>query len=1130
MAENVQVFCRVRPPNARELIGGSARRCVSTDATESTSLVLASQVQAKKEPPRNFFFDRVFGERSTQEQVFEVVGRPITRACLEGYNGTIFAYGQTGSGKTFTMLGEEDQAGRANLNKGLVPRVLEYLFEQQDVHEGSTEFEAASTVEYKYICSFLEIYNERVFDLLDSTTTENGLNLRENHIKGVFVEGLKEMVVENAQQATDLMVLGTQNRHVGHTSMNRESSRSHSVFILQIHSKETTTSGLIKKRQARFNLVDLAGSERQKSTEAAGERLKEAGNINKSLSALGNVIMALSEQAVGKTRHVHYRDSKLTYLLKDSLGGNSKTFMIAAISPAEDCMSETHSTLKFAQRAKMIKNNAFINEDTTGNVQLLQEEIKRLRLQLQQQGGNNNPNEPSFPIPSNFNPFSELNDNPLPVDCDPVVDTRFRDLENTLSNIVDEHTTQKREMEVLQMRESQYQELCAQLKRKMLHLRFLLKLRADKESNVEHIERIQQELEYNPSVDSLEWRIKYDDMERMYYDLQEEYNQLRDGGHHTDEVARIQQMHFDIAKQLSFIIQDKHILQDRLGNTNGVVEAMPDNQAIVSMEAKISQAQALQNLAEEELAKNLLETQRLRERVQNQDVKVSSQQILIEDQDQQIRVLQEVLMNERAVREESVAIIKRDRDQVIDALKQRCLEWEYRVAMMTQERNNADSKARAIESQLHEVKSVAQMKVAALEQKLAAAEENTKQLASQVDLISNEKSELQRLLNESVAREALGNEQLANIQTQLENSALEIKNLTLALRQSEVNLVTAQTASDAQAFESKSRIEAFQDEVASLVAKIEGLETDHVAISEALDAKDDTLQATIGDVERVAFELREAKKTLETKQAEFDLDLADKTQQINALYLTISELEATLKTTKEEADSAIQSLQKQVQELEMAKSQLEHTVQELEAASSRHTEASEVQVNELREALEAKEDTLQATIDDLEQISHNLDTVKAELAQKELQWAEAFKKLENEHLAEVTNLTNACETVQANHNEASLAIEQYIGERDALLVEKAALEASIAVLKVQKDTEANNYEAKLAETRESLDTTEDKLQSSLGEIERLQYDLKAADKDHSLREEELKFSLAEEQEQKKSAIATFEAMVGDLEQ
>lgn len=206
--------------------------------------------------------------------------------------------------------------------------------------------------------------------------------MREDVKRGVYVENLIEETVTDLQETYEILKTGARNRHVGSTSMNKESSRSHSVFTLVIESKETKF-GLVNFKRSRFHLIDLAGSERQKATDAAGDRLKEAGMINKSLSALGNVINSLVDITEGKTRHIHYRDSKLTFLLKDSLGGNSKTSIVANVSPSFKAIGETLSTLKFAQRAKLIKNKAVVNQDTTGTVHLLREEVGRLREELE---------------------------------------------------------------------------------------------------------------------------------------------------------------------------------------------------------------------------------------------------------------------------------------------------------------------------------------------------------------------------------------------------------------------------------------------------------------------------------------------------------------------------------------------------------------------------------------------------------------------------------------------------------------------------------------------------------------------------------------------------------------------------
>ncbi|KAB1264401.1 Kinesin-like protein KIF15 [Camelus dromedarius] len=261
--------------------------------------------------------------------------------------------------------------------RGVIPRSFEYLFSLIDREKEK----AGAGKSFLCKCSFIEIYNEQIYDLLDSASA--GLYLREHIKKGVFVVGAVEQVLTSAAEAYQVLSGGWRNRRVASTSMNRESSRSHAVFTITIESMEKSHE-TVNIRTSLLNLVDLAGSERQKDTHAEGMRLKEAGNINRSLSCLGQVITALVDVGNGKQRHVCYRDSKLTFLLRDSLGGNAKTAIIANVHPGSRCFGETLSTLNFAQRAKLIKNKAVVNEDTQGNVSQLQAEVKRLKEQLAQ--------------------------------------------------------------------------------------------------------------------------------------------------------------------------------------------------------------------------------------------------------------------------------------------------------------------------------------------------------------------------------------------------------------------------------------------------------------------------------------------------------------------------------------------------------------------------------------------------------------------------------------------------------------------------------------------------------------------------------------------------------------------------
>ncbi|KAG2406913.1 Kinesin-like protein [Vigna angularis] len=327
----------------------------------------------------NFTFDSVADTAATQLDIFEHVGAPLVEHCLAGFNSSVFAYGQTGSGKTYTMWGPANCLLEENDQQGLAPRVFQQLFAR--INEEQTKH-SDKQLNYQCNCSFLEIYNEQIMDLLDPSL--KNLQIREDVKSGVYVENLTEEPVSSIKDVTQLLIKGLSNRRTGATSINSESSRSHTVLICVVESRcKSTADGLSRFKTSRINLVDLAGSERQKSTGAAGERLKEAGNINRSLSQLGNLINILAEVSQsGKQRHIPYRDSRLTFLLQESLGGNAKLAMICAISPAQSCRSETFSTLRFAQRAKAIKNKAVVNEVMEEDVKHLRQVIRQLRDEL----------------------------------------------------------------------------------------------------------------------------------------------------------------------------------------------------------------------------------------------------------------------------------------------------------------------------------------------------------------------------------------------------------------------------------------------------------------------------------------------------------------------------------------------------------------------------------------------------------------------------------------------------------------------------------------------------------------------------------------------------------------------------
>ncbi|KAL1583496.1 hypothetical protein WHR41_07662 [Cladosporium halotolerans] len=381
---NIKVVVRVRPFNSRE----HARNAKCIVAMKGTQTTLKPPPQDGKnkavkgaEGPKTFAYDKSYwsfdkkdDSYAGQENLFADLGQPLLDNAFQGYNNCIFAYGQTGSGKSYSMMGYGEE-------EGVIPRICRDMFDRIDGIQ--TDNSMKCTVEVSY----LEIYNERVRDLLNPSTKGN-LKVREHPSTGPYVEDLAKLVVRSFMEIEHLMDEGNKARTVAATNMNETSSRSHAVFTLTLTQKRhDAETNMDTEKVAKISLVDLAGSERATSTGATGARLKEGAEINRSLSTLGRVIAALADASTGKVKgkgsQVPYRDSILTWLLKDSLGGNSLTAMIAAISPADINFEETLSTLRYADSAKRIKNNAVVNEDPNARmIRELKEELAQLRSKL----------------------------------------------------------------------------------------------------------------------------------------------------------------------------------------------------------------------------------------------------------------------------------------------------------------------------------------------------------------------------------------------------------------------------------------------------------------------------------------------------------------------------------------------------------------------------------------------------------------------------------------------------------------------------------------------------------------------------------------------------------------------------
>ncbi|KAH8692071.1 kinesin family protein [Talaromyces proteolyticus] len=384
---NIKVVVRVRPFNSREIDRGA--KCIVKMSGNQTVLALPPGAEEKLrkggskgavDGPKIFAFDRSYwsfdkgsSNYAGQNNLFDDLGIPLLENAFEGYNNCIFAYGQTGSGKSYSMMGYGKE-------HGIIPNICQDMFKRITAIQQDKNL--ICTVEVSY----LEIYNERVRDLLNPANKGN-LKVREHPSTGPYVEDLAKLVVRSFQEIENLMDEGNKARTVAATNMNETSSRSHAVFTLTLTQKRhDAETSMDTEKVAKISLVDLAGSERATSTGATGARLKEGAEINRSLSTLGRVIAALADLSSGKGKKgtlVPYRDSVLTWLLKDSLGGNSMTAMIAAISPADINFEETLSTLRYADSAKRIKNHAVVNEDPNARmIRELKEELAQLRSKL----------------------------------------------------------------------------------------------------------------------------------------------------------------------------------------------------------------------------------------------------------------------------------------------------------------------------------------------------------------------------------------------------------------------------------------------------------------------------------------------------------------------------------------------------------------------------------------------------------------------------------------------------------------------------------------------------------------------------------------------------------------------------
>ena len=360
-SSNVKVYCRIRPENEQEISSGLGI-CLNPQSQTTVQIIVDNlninsglKENYSEKTKQEFTYDKIYPIETTQKTIFEQVAKPLILSAFEGINGTLFCYGQTASGKTYTMEGIPSD----NNLCGIIPRMMHLIFEI--INSGSSD------IEFSVKCQYYQIYNEKIQDLIDTNKTD--LTIREDKNKGIWVGECTEKYVESEQEMIDFFNTGSNNRIVSSTKMNAISSRSHSLFSVTIYQRNVITES---SKIGKLYFVDLAGSEKMSKAGVEGNTmLKEAQNINKSIMTLGMVINALTKGS----KHVPYRDSKLTRVLQESLGGNSLTYLIINCSPNMLNQTETLSTLRFGQRAKLIKNKVVANT---------QQSVKELMMKLKQ--------------------------------------------------------------------------------------------------------------------------------------------------------------------------------------------------------------------------------------------------------------------------------------------------------------------------------------------------------------------------------------------------------------------------------------------------------------------------------------------------------------------------------------------------------------------------------------------------------------------------------------------------------------------------------------------------------------------------------------------------------------------------
>ena len=1179
----IRVLVRVRPLNDREssksksvlqlqsgettsidfgIKAAAAAAASSSSGEESSSSASSAEgivfiADQQQQGTSSFTYDAVFGPESKQTDIFESV-KGIIDAVVGGYNGTIVAYGQTSSGKTHTIFGE-DSTTDSEEAAGLVQRSLKAIFDKMSGNDESAGNSSSQRQCHSAKASFFEIYNEKVYDLLSSNDNmlQESLAVREDSSKGVYVEGLMEQEVTNTADAMDVLRVGNDNRRVAATSMNRVSSRSHAVFVLTVKNVITNDiDGLSSNTvlESKFTLVDLAGSERQKTTDTAGERLKEASMINNSLLCLGQVINSLVDREKGKERHVPFRDSKLTFLLRDSWGGNSKTCLVATVTPSVTSISETLSTLKFAQRAKLIKNAAVKNE--TYSVAALQMEIARLKSELEQRNCNGNASVVSAASSGTGSGTTNSIDR------------------ITISSLRNHNSTLNENVKVLQDQSNLMEQQVNSLKRMLQQETMIRKCRerritylSSKSRNDEGVENeeianlqnemntLREQLESKQTPESIKWMMKY-----------------------KEEKAKLELIQISNAAAL-YEATDKEKLEKHLDSLLNAKDALEQELASIQHGRHSKMDTMSKDVAKLEKEIVALKSQLSKKEAEHEaDIKITKSQISSLDKDR-IEALEflETVNSELVAEQQKVAELQSSVDSMIQLVQEKennVKDYQLKEAAQQYEVNGAKTQIQTLQKDLD-----------------TAKEENCSLIKNfndaRCDLSANEaevahlKSESEGALASFNLKEKEGIDKLESLQAQL--TVKEEQLITLLHEKTELEDIIKNIA--AQNASVLAEVEVLKKNRVGWQERVDSLEDEVVCISQEKKQVEEELNFVQEDLKRTFF-LQE-KCNVEITEAH-DIDLTQRDETISLLRSEKESLQVKLDIFREQTEilqneilstkEDCQSVKKKEANLlstldaltdgydqlrsekDATEMELKETKKLLKNSTSMNAElerCSEAKLSEIEaakedcEALKKKEQQLLSDLETAKDISSQLQSEKSNLEEElvaanallenstftnaELESSNKLKAVEVHTLRgefEVAKqneqqLLSELETVKSASSQLQLekeAVEMYLTETKALLEISAStnkdlerstaanaseMEASVEklknqVLRLSEEREAAKvFETQvddLTEENQSHQATIEKLRSSLSESEsaKIEFDKIAASKVNEL--------------------------------